>query len=267
MIDHYKTLGLNSDASAGDVKRAFRALAKKFHPDRNADRPQWATAQMKRLLEAHRVLSDTALRHVYNQKYAVVFERSVLKHRAKHYQRPNSPEAQADRILDDLLNGHARRALETYEKLLSRKDGFELSHHLEQRDWVDCKFLIAEQYQETREYGKALALYEELYHGDGSAERNNYIKNEVRDRILRICCRSLAAGAAPGAAAQHYMRALALDLPKARQAFVHKKIAECHLAIGDHESARRQLAVAFKLKPDLKGATKICHKLNFIPNA
>ena len=68
-------------------------------------------------------------------------------------------------------------------------------------------------------------------------------------------------------AAQYYLRALGLDLARARKAFLHKKVAECHLAIGDADSARRQLAVAFQLRPGLKGAAKICRKLAFEPRA
>lgn len=267
MIDHYKTLGLTPGASADAVKKAFRALAKKFHPDRNASRTQWANTQTKRLLEANRVLSNALLRRMYDQKYALLYKRQQSTYSAKRYQQVNTLAAQAERILADLLNGHAERAMETYEKLQRRKDGFELSDHLEVRDWVDCKFLIAEQYQERCEYEKALTLYEELYHCEDASDRKAYVVHEVRDRILRICCRDLAATARPATAAQYYMRALALDLPVGRRAFLHKKIAECHLAVGDYDSARRQLAIAFRIKPDLKGSAKICEKLNFTPKS
>ena len=61
------------------------------------------------------------------------------------------------------------------------------------------------------------------------------------------------------------MRALALDLPRNRKAFLHKKIAECCLEVGDEDTARRHLNIAFDLKPDLKGVTKICNRLDFDP--
>jgi curved DNA-binding protein CbpA len=34
MVNHYKTLGLNPDASAADIKKAYRKLALKYHPDK-----------------------------------------------------------------------------------------------------------------------------------------------------------------------------------------------------------------------------------------
>ena len=61
--------------------------------------------------------------------------------------------------------------------------------------------------------------------------------------------------------------ALALALSPQRKAFLHKKVAECHLAVGDLDSARRHLEIAFRLRPGLKGAEKICRKLSFEPES
>ena len=152
--------------------------------------------------------------------------------------------------------------MEAYETLLRGAGGFKLSDHLTLRDWVDCKFLIAEQYQKVGEYEKALTLYEELYHSEQARKRYTHFMHEVRERIVHIYCRDLAVSAEPVVAAQYYRRALKIEQARSRRAFLHKKLAECNLAVGDPDAARRQLAVAFQLKPDLKGATKICQKLD-----
>ena len=122
MLDHYKTLGVSRDASWQEIKRAFRALAKKYHPDRNAARAQWATAQIKQLLEAHRVLSHPRLRESYDRRHAALHERSKPTV-ARPKQRPEGdhPRAQAERILYDLLAGNAATALEAYERLTGKK--------------------------------------------------------------------------------------------------------------------------------------------------
>ena len=265
MIDHYKALGLATDATPAEVKKAFRRLAKKFHPDRNAHRSQWATVEMKRLIEANRTLSDTRLREVYDRKHMQVYGRPSTE-RLRRYGPEKSPLAtQSERILDSLLNGRARRAVAEYEQLLQSKGGFDLSDHLDLRDWVDAKFLLAEEYERAKEYLKALALYETLYHGDQARLRYSQFIYEVRDRILRICCRSLGASSPPEEAAGYLIRALSLDLTRARRAHIHKKLAEAHMDVGDEEEARRQLSIAFDLKLDLKGASKICRRLNFAP--
>lgn len=279
MLDHYQILGVSRDASKDQIKRAFRAMAKKYHPDRNASRSQWATAHMKRVIEANGILSNSDRRAAYDRRHNLLHARVHYKSNLRPKGRPegDSPRVQAEAILYDLLSGHPAQAVENYERLVRDNGGFDLSRHLELRDWVDCKFLIAEQY-ETRaaqrasrssrraDHEKALLLYEELYHSDQARRRASYLGHEVGDRILRLCCREIPRSLSPAAAAHYYIRALALELPRARKAFLHKKIAECHLAVGDMESARRQLAIAFQLKPDLKGAAKICQKTAFAPD-
>jgi len=265
MQDHYNTLGLSLGASRVEVKRAFRRLAKKYHPDRNAARSAWATTRMQQLVEAHGVLSDAYAREVYDRKYMLLIARRQPDDPSTYRrQRADGPAAKAERILEDLLSGREAQAVQSYEKLIAGEKGFDLHKYMSLRDWVDCKFLIAEQYQNASEYEKALVFYEELYHSSEARKRYANFMREVHDRIVRICCRHLAPAASPEAAAQYYLRALAIEQARGRRAFLHKKLAECHLAVGDHDAARRQLRIAFDLRPDLKGATKICRRLNFV---
>jgi len=64
--DYYEVLGLNRDASDEEVKKAYRKLAMKFHPDRNPDNPK-AEEQFKEAKEAYEVLSDAEKRSAYDQ--------------------------------------------------------------------------------------------------------------------------------------------------------------------------------------------------------
>lgn len=264
MSTHYTTLGINSTATRQQVKRAFRDMTKRFHPDRNAKRAEWAHVQMKRILEAHRVLSDQILREEYDirlaaQSAAVRKPVSNLKHRREG----DSLASQCERILFDLLSGQEDRAVENYEKL--QHAGAELAHCLELRDWVDCKFLLAEHYARRGRCREALALYEELHQSETAQKRFSHFIQEVRERIFNLCSRDLPSGASPTAAAEFYLRALGLDLPRPRKAFLHKKLAECYLELDDNDSALRHLRIAFQLKPDMKGATKICRRLGTTP--
>jgi len=59
--DYYEVLGVARDASDGDIKKAYRRLAMKLHPDRNPDDPN-AEEQFKAVNEAYAVLSDPARR-------------------------------------------------------------------------------------------------------------------------------------------------------------------------------------------------------------
>ena len=55
--DYYKILGVEKSASEEDVKKAYRKLAMKYHPDRNPGNKQ-AEEKFKKLSEAYAVLSD-----------------------------------------------------------------------------------------------------------------------------------------------------------------------------------------------------------------
>ena len=64
--DYYEILGLNRDASDDDIKKAYRKLAMKFHPDRNPDNPK-AEEHFKEGKEAYEILSDAKKRAAYDQ--------------------------------------------------------------------------------------------------------------------------------------------------------------------------------------------------------
>lgn len=63
--DYYQTLGVAEAASSDDIKKAYRKLAKKYHPDANANDPQ-AAERFKEIGEAYSVLSDDAKRRQYD---------------------------------------------------------------------------------------------------------------------------------------------------------------------------------------------------------
>ncbi|HEY9708517.1 MAG TPA: DnaJ C-terminal domain-containing protein [Oculatellaceae cyanobacterium] len=64
--DYYAILGLSKGASADEIKKAFRRLARKYHPDMNPGDKQ-AEARFKEVSEAYEVLSDTEKRQKYDQ--------------------------------------------------------------------------------------------------------------------------------------------------------------------------------------------------------
>ena len=64
--DYYTVLGLNRDASEEDIKKAYRKLAMKFHPDRNPD-DKTTEEKFKEAKEAYEVLTDARKRAAYDQ--------------------------------------------------------------------------------------------------------------------------------------------------------------------------------------------------------
>jgi len=65
--DYYDVLGVSKNANDDELKKAYRKLAKKYHPDANPDNKKEAEAKFKEVNEAYEVLSDPQKRKMYDQ--------------------------------------------------------------------------------------------------------------------------------------------------------------------------------------------------------
>lgn len=76
--DYYQVLELERNASEKDIKKAYKRLAMKFHPDRNQDDKEQAEEKFKEIKEAYEVLSDDQKRAAYDQYGHAAFEQGGM---------------------------------------------------------------------------------------------------------------------------------------------------------------------------------------------
>lgn len=106
--DYYEILGVSRDADKAAIKKAYRKLAKKYHPDTNAGNPR-AEEMFKDVTEAYNVLSDDEKRKMYDQFGQAAFDqgfsdtdgfRQSQGFREYHF---NGSDGSADDIFRDIF--------------------------------------------------------------------------------------------------------------------------------------------------------------------
>lgn len=107
MTTLYATLGVQSDATLDEIKRAYRRGAMKWHPDRNPGRETEAHAVFQEIRDAYAILSDAGQRQIYDE----VFAREMQRWEAEH-------EAQAEKEREAEREAQ-RAAQEHYEKMVA----------------------------------------------------------------------------------------------------------------------------------------------------
>src|SRR6266487_1618045 len=91
-IDYYKVLGVNKNATEEEIKKAYRKLARKLHPDLNPNDKE-ANKKFQQINEANEVLSDPEKRKKYDQ-YGKDWKHSEEFERARQQQRTSRPQTE-----------------------------------------------------------------------------------------------------------------------------------------------------------------------------
>ncbi|MBQ9479565.1 MAG: J domain-containing protein [Selenomonadaceae bacterium] len=79
-MNYYEVLGVDREASVDQIKKAYKKLAKKWHPDLNRDNPQLANEKMTEINIAYSTLSDEVARIDYNKKLDAEAARAKQPH-------------------------------------------------------------------------------------------------------------------------------------------------------------------------------------------
>lgn len=97
--DYYTALGLKRGADDNAIKKAFKKLAIKYHPDKNKDDPEGAKQRFQKIANAYEVLSDPEKRSVYDEHG----EEGVKRQAAG--QNPNQQHFNHDDLFNQFFRG------------------------------------------------------------------------------------------------------------------------------------------------------------------
>ncbi len=264
MINYYQILHVQEGSDRDEIRNSFRKLVKKYHPDKNKANGISSEDKIKLLIEAYKTLTDTEKR--------VHYDNQLQNENIRDFYYEEKVETERDRgkydlrsrvkiVLDDLLNKNGHQAIKNYERLKEENNGFRLADFLGMKDYLDCKFLLAEEYDERGKYELAFELYEYVYQNEDGNPARKLLQEEIKERIIRLSCKKLIKLKQPGAAIAYLTRALNLKLNKNEKAFVYKKIADYYIKSGEWDSALENFNMAISFCPNLKGTQTLKNKL------
>ena len=270
MLNYYDILEVHQEVSTEELKRSFRILIKKYHPDIHRHNKQWAERKTKTIIHAYKTLSDSITRERYDRLFNSHVQNNETQRTVKKditTDEGESVKTHVRSVFIDLLDGQIHNAIEKYEHLLKNHSSNDFLIHLNHRDYFDCKFLLAEAYEKLGQCEIANEFYEFILEKNRQDTYRRHLLSEIKERIRNNYCRNLARRSTPEKALAYYGKALKLRLDRNDNAFIFKKIAECYLKLEEYETAVKHLNIALSLKPNLQGISKLKTKLNhLIPN-
>lgn len=89
LANYYTILGLNTNATASEIKAAYRRLALKYHPDKNPGSDA-AAEMMKKINAAYHILGDTSKKTSYDFKLGITSKTSTYSNTSYRYQHSTS---------------------------------------------------------------------------------------------------------------------------------------------------------------------------------
>ena len=169
--DYYQILEVERDATAREIKRAYRKLAKRYHPDKNPERTTFAEKMFREVCNAYDTLQDRKRKSDYDRTLRTI-ERQQQSEEIyfDRLKRINQTYAKLELLLQALLHHNYETGVSMYEQLQHRSQ--EIGKQLRIDDFLsyeesrDCEFLIAEAYQKLG-----------FSNGDPSSVLDRYRKN------------------------------------------------------------------------------------------
>ena len=279
--DYYQILEIGRDATAPEIKRAFRRLAKRYHPDKNPEQIAFAEHKFREVCRAYNTLRDKKQKSNYDQTLRrLERQRKAREAYLEKLSKLNQNYAKLELLLEALLHQNYETGISLYEQLCHNTQEigkkWRIDDFLSYEESRDCEFLIAEAYQylgfsngdasstleRHRKIKQAMLMYESLLSAEAKRPCFRHFIREVKERLKFIYLYHFSVDGYDHTSHIPLTKVRALKLPKRETAWMYKKIAEFYVEIDQLSEARTVLKMAFELQPRLTGAKKICRTLN-----
>ena len=203
--DYYQILEIERDATAREIKGAFRKLAKRYHPDKNPERIAFAEHKFREVRIAYNTLYDAKQKSDYDRTLQTI-ERQ-RKARETYLEKLSQLDENATKLellLEALLHQNYKTGISLYEQLCHSNEAEGKAWHIDDflsyEESRDCEFLIAEAYQTLgfsngdsssvidrhRKIKQAMLIYESLLSAEAKRPCFKHFIREVKERLKFI---------------------------------------------------------------------------------
>lgn len=240
MEDFYKILGVRHDATAAEIKRAYRNKAKLLHPDVSHD--ENSVEEFKKVVRAFEILSDIKQRSLFDESY---FTRRGFKRRQaedsfdyrKWLLARTDEESRSKLIFFDLMHHREDDAVREFKRMSMNHAGFRLAKWFTREDFMDYGFILCEELVLRQEYYDAFILLEQIIRMEYSYSYFRLFFPEVLDLARNILKNHLEGKISDELALDCWERALELGFGKSDDAFFLHKMAAAYKRLGDNATA------------------------------
>jgi curved DNA-binding protein CbpA len=199
-LDPYHILDVGRDATAEQIRRAYRRMLLKAHPDKNPERPEWSERRVRELLQAFEILGDGESRRQYDIQFRLRARADgsdgPVGEARLFFFRKHDPECRALRVVYFLTNGRGREAVDLLDSLERRGGSAFLRRYLDLNDYLDCLFLLGEHFLEEKRFVDALKRFLVLFeHQNAARFKRPYFEltvDALKSLYLRFLPRSLS---------------------------------------------------------------------------
>ncbi|XP_032454190.1 dnaJ homolog subfamily B member 6 isoform X2 [Nasonia vitripennis] len=180
MVDYYRILEVSRTATNGEIKKAYRKLALKWHPDKNPENLEEANIRFKEISEAYEVLIDDAKRRRYDQR---AYQRASNQTTSSRQPRAGSGYTYRD-FFDSPLQRFFERKRRVYDQY--GKEGLQMPggkrRHEEDFDFNFDSFVFRDPEDVFREFFGGNSPFDDLFaglHGHSRGNRHSHPVNTL----------------------------------------------------------------------------------------